>query len=119
MQDFLSGMYYMKNSDLSKKLDLFLKMLDVSGKGSISFNEAVVICKESIQRSFGEKGDDENRDQTALNQMSEFFAGFVFQLIGVDKKSNLKIEDLRKAVISKESELNEFEYLEMFCGANI
>ena len=119
MQDFLSGMYYMKNSDLSKKLDLFLKMLDVSGKGSISFNEAVVICKESIQRSFGEKGDDENRDQTALNQMSEFFAGFVFQLIGVDKKSNLNIEDLRKAVISKESELNEFEYLEMFCGANI
>ena len=51
--------------------------------------------------------------------MSEFFAGFVFQLIGVDKKSNLNIEDLRKAVISKESELNEFEYLEMFCGANI
>ena len=51
--------------------------------------------------------------------MSEFFAGFVFKLIGVDKKSNLILEDLRKAVISKENELNEFEYLEMFCGANI
>ena len=121
MEDFLTGMYYMKNSDLSKKLDLFLGMLDRSGKGSINFNEAVDICKESIQRSFGEneENDDNTRDQTALNQMSEFFAGFVFQLIGVDKKNNLKIEDLRKAAITKESELNEFEYLEMFCGANI
>ena len=121
MEDFLTGMYYMKNSDLSKKLDLFLGMLDKSGKGSINFNEAVDICKESIQRSFGEneENDDNTRDQTALNQMSEFFAGFVFQLIGVDKKNNLKIEDLRKAAITKESELNEFEYLEMFCGANI
>ena len=119
MEDFLTGMYYMKNTDLSKKLDLFLKMLDKSGKGLISFNEAVDICKESIQRSFGEKEDDDKKDPTALNQMSEFFAGFVFQLIGVDKKNNLEIEALRKAIISKESELNQFEYLEMFCGANI
>ena len=119
MEDFLTGMYYMKNSDLSQKLDLFLKMLDKSGKGLISFNEAVDICKESIQRSFGEKEDDDKNDSTALNQMSEFFAGFVFQLIGVDKKNNLEIETLRKAIISKESELNQFEYLEMFCGANI
>ena len=119
LEDFLTGMYYMHNSDLSKKLDLFLKMLDKSGKGSISFSEAVNICKESIQRSFGEKGDSGNQDESALNQMSDFFAGFVFQLIGVDKRNNLNLEDLRKAVISKESELNEFEYLEMFCGANI
>ena len=119
LEDFLTGMYYMHNSDLSKKLDLFLKMLDKSGKGTISFNEAVSICKESIQRSFGEKGDNGKQDESALNQMSEFFAGFVFQLIGVDKRNNLNLEDLRKAVISKESELNEFEYLEMFCGANI
>ena len=119
LEDFLTGMYYMHNSDLSKKLDLFLKMLDKSGKGSISFNEAVNICKESIQRSFGEKGDSGKQDESALNQMSEFFAGFVFQLIGVDKRNNLNLEDLRKAFISKETELNEFEYLEMFCGANI
>ena len=119
MEDFLSGMYYMHNSDLTRKLELFLKMLDKSGKGSISFNEAVEICKESIQRSFGEKGDEGTKDKTALNQMSEFFAGFVFQLIGIDKRNNLEIDVLRKAVISKENELNEFEYLEMFCGANI
>ena len=119
MEDFLSGMYYMHNTDLTRKLELFLKMLDKSGKGSISFNEAVEICKESIQRSFGEKGDEGTKDKTALNQMSEFFAGFVFQLIGIDKRNNLEIDVLRKAVISKENELNEFEYLEMFCGANI
>ena len=119
MEDFLTGMYYMHNSDLSQKLDLFLKMLDKSGKGSISFNEAVNICKESIQRNFGEKDNDDKQDKTALNQMSEFFASFVFQLIGVDKKNNLEIETLRKAIISKENELNEFEYLKMFCGANI
>ena len=119
MDDFISGDYYMHNSDLSKKLDLFIKMLDSSGKGSISFKDAVSICKESIQRNFGEKEPNANPDETALNQMSEFFAGFVFKLIGAHKKSNLIMEDLRKAVISKENELNEFEYLEMFCGANI
>ena len=119
LEDFLTGMYYMQNSDLTKKLDIFLKMLDKTGKGSISFNEAVTICKESIQRNFGEKGDGGKNENYALNQMSEFFASFVFQLIGVDKRNNLNLEELRNAVISKESELNEFEYLEMFCGANI
>ena len=118
-EDFLSGMYYMQNSDLSKKLDLFMKMLDKSGKGSISFQEAVNICKESIQRTFGEKGDEGYRDVSALEQMSEFFAGFVFEIVGADKRNNLSLDILRKAVISKETELNDFEYLEMFCGANI
>ena len=118
-EDFLSGMYYMQNSDLSKKLDLFLKMLDKYGKGEISFNEAVSVCKESIQRSFGEKINKGENDEEALDQMSEFFAGFVFKVLKIDKKSNLKIDDLRKAFISKENEINDFEYLEMFCGVNI
>ena len=118
-EDFLSGMYYMQNSDLSKKLDLFLKMLDKYGKGEISFNEAVSVCKESIQRSFGEKINKGENDEEALDQMSEFFAGFVFKVLKIDKKSNLKIDDLRKAFFSKENEINDFEYLEMFCGVNI
>ena len=109
----------MQNSDLSKKLDLFLKMLDKYGKGEISFNEAVNVCKESIQRSFGEKINKGENDEEALDQMSEFFAGFVFKVLKIDKKSNLKIDDLRKAFISKENEINDFEYLEMFCGVNI
>ena len=118
MKDFLRGMYFIQNSELTEKLDLFLKALDFSGKGSINFTEAVKICKSSIKRNLTDKKEESSDNVYALNELSLFFTNFIFKLIGVDKDKELKIDDLKKAILQKKDELNKLEYLEMFCGAN-
>ena len=118
MQDFLKGMYFIQNSEITEKLDLFLKALDISGKGVITFQEAVEICKDAIQRNLSEKKESSDNDIYALNELSLFFANFIFKLIGVDNNKVLKLDDLKKAILDKNNEFNEIEYLEMFCGAN-
>ena len=51
IKDFFEGMYYIQNTDLKEKLDLFLKALDESGKGVLNYNEVIKICKEAIRRN--------------------------------------------------------------------
>ena len=67
MQDFLRGMYFIQNSELTEKLELFLKALDISGKGVISYEEAVDISKESILRNLEENNKDANKNILVLN----------------------------------------------------
>ena len=118
MQDFLRGMYFIQNSEITEKLDLFLKALDISGKGVITYKEAIQICKDSIQRNLSEKNQDNENNIFALNELSQFFASFIFKLIGVGQNELLKLDDLKKAILQKNNQFNEIEYLEMFCGAN-
>ena len=119
MEDFLRGMYFIQNTDITEKLDLFLKALDLSGKGVISYKEAVEICKDSIQRNLSNKKEESSNNIYALNELSQFFATFIFKLIGLDTTKILKLDDLKKAILEKSNdEYNEIEYLEMFCGAN-
>ena len=118
MKDFLRGMYFIQNSEITEKLDLFLKALDFSGKGVITYKEAVEICKDSIQRNLSEKKQYTENNIYALNELSQFFANFIFKLIGVDTSQVLVLNDLKKAILEKNNEFNEIEYLEMFCGAN-
>ena len=76
------------------------------------------ICKDAIQRNLSEKKESSDNDIYALNELSLFFANFIFKLIGVDNNKVLKLDDLKKAILDKNNEFNEIEYLEMFCGAN-
>lgn len=118
MNDFLRGMYFIQNTEITEKLDLFLKALDFSGKGVITYKEAVEICKDSIQRNLSEKKNYSENNLYALNELSQFFANFIFKLIGVDTNKVLVLNDLKKAILQKNNQFNEIEYLEMFCGAN-
>ena len=110
-------MYFIQNSEITEKLELFLKSLDISGKGEINFKEAIEISKESILRNLVDQNID-NKDNLVLNELSNFFANFIFKLVGVEKDKCLKISDLKQAIIEGNNDNNEVEYLEMFCGAN-
>ena len=118
VEDFIRGMYFIKNSELTEKLELFLKALDISGKGVISYDEAVDISKESILRNLVENNKDVSKNILVLNELSNFFAGFVFQLIGVEKDQLLKIDDLKTAILEGNQKNLDIEYLQMFCGAD-
>lgn len=118
VEDFIRGMYFIKNSELTEKLELFLKALDISGKGVISYDEAVDISKESILRNLVENNKDVSKNILVLNELSNFFAGFVFKLIGVEKDQLLKIDDLKTAILEGHHNNLDVEYLQMFCGAD-
>ena len=116
IEDFIKGMYFIKNSEITEKLELFLKSLDISGKGEITFKEAMEISKESILRNLADNNMND-KDNLVLNELSTFFANFIFKLVGVERDKCLKINDLKKSIIEGNNE-NNVEYLEMFCGAN-
>ena len=117
IEDFIKGMYFIKNSEITEKLELFLKSIDMSGKGEITFKEAMEICKESILRNLIDENTN-SQDNMVLSELSTFFANFIFKLVGVEKDKSLKINDLKNLILEGNND-NNVEYLEMFCGANI
>ena len=61
-------MYYIQNTDLKEKLDLFLQALDE--KGVLNYNEVIKICKEVIRTNLS---DDTNPSgDLALEELSVF-----------------------------------------------
>ena len=116
IEDFIKGKYFLQNSELTEKLEIFLKSLDISGKGEITFKEAIEISKESILRYLSDQNEDKQTN-LVLKELSNFFANFIFELVGIDKDKCLKISDL-KNIISEGKNEDYMEYLEMFCGAN-
>ena len=114
MTDFFEGMSFIQNTELKEKLDLFLKALDETGKGSLKYDEVLVICKESIKRNLFYESV-KSADEYALNELSEFFANFIFKLLNCELDKPLKLENIKIAIIQGSVET---QYLEMFCGAN-
>ena len=117
IEDFIKRMYFIKNSEITEKLELFLKSIDMSGKGEITFKEAMEICKESILRNLIDENIN-SQDNMVLSELSTFFANFIFKLVGVEKDKSLKINDLKNLILEGNND-NNVEYLEMFCGANM
>ena len=89
----------------------------MSGKGEITFKEAMEICKESILRNLIDENIN-SQDNMVLSELSTFFANFIFKLVGVEKDKSLKINDLKNLILEGNND-NNVEYLEMFCGANM
>jgi len=111
MKDFFNGMYYIQNTDIKEKIDLFLRAIDESGKGVLNYNEVVSICKDAIKRNLS---DDINLNgEIALEDLSIFFAGLIFKLLNHEKNELISMEDIKKGIVEGSIES---QYLEMFCG---
>ena len=121
MEDFFEGMSFIRNTDVREKLDLFLNALDTDGKGILSYDEVKRICKDSIKRCLNDNestkiNENENKnDNEALEELSSFFAKYIFTILKVDMNEKLNLVDVKNAIIDGSVETH---YLEMFCGAN-
>ena len=120
IQDFLKGMNFIKNSDLSEKLELYMNSMDIPNANRINFKDAVKISMQSLLKHLDENMNYKNAD-SVLNDLSLFLASYIFDLCGVDKNKSINIEDLKK-IINKYNEenydgdRNDLKYLQMFCG---
>ena len=54
-------------------------------------------------------------DYEALEELSSFFAKYIFAILKVDINEKLNLVDVKNAIIDGSVET---QYLEMFCGAN-
>ena len=114
IEDFIKGMYFIKNSDLTEKLELFSNSLDISNKKEINFQEAIKISKNSISKYLDEKYQNKYKD-LILKELSEYLANFIFQLVGIKKNECINIERLKKFIKENRDNKN-IRYLEMFYG---
>ena len=111
MKDFLNGIYYIQNTDIKEKIDLFLRAIDESGKGVLNYNEVASICKEAIKRNLS---DNINLDgEKALEELSIFFAELIFKILNHEKNELISMEEIKKGIVEGSIES---QYLEMFCG---
>lgn len=122
VQDFLKGMNFIKNSNLSEKLDLYMNSMDIPNANRINFKDAVKISMQSLLKNLDGNINYKNADpESVLNDLSFFLASYIFDLVGVDKNKSINIEDLKK-IIYKYNERdyngdrNDIKYLQMFCG---
>ena len=115
MKNYMKGMFYMQNNNISEKLEIFLKILDSSGKRNIPYNEVIDICKDAIKRSLGIFENFGDND-FALRELSVFFTNFVFKLVGSEIGKELNLDELKRVMINKDIDLLEYDYLEMFLG---
>ena len=111
MKDFFKGMYYIQNTDIKEKIDLFLRAIDESGKGYLNYDEVVSICNDAIKRNLS---DNINvKSELALEELSIFFAELIFKLLNREKNQLISMDDIKKRIIEGSIES---QYLEMFCG---
>ena len=111
MKDFFKGMYYIQNTDIKEKIDLFLRAIDESGKGYLNYDEVVSICNDAIKRNLS---DNINvKSEVALEELSIFFAELIFKLLNREKNQLISMDDIKKRIIEGSIES---QYLEMFCG---
>ncbi len=107
-EDFLQGMLSMKSRFIQDKIDLFFHIIDTDGNGFLSFDEVYEISKGSLQRTLGDK--DDNNDEV-VSTLASYFANLIFQLVDMPIDQEISIEKIREKILEGQEAAG---YLEMF-----
>ena len=121
--NYIDGMMKMKDPDINHKMDLFFKILDENGDGSLDYNEVYNLSLVSLQRTVSQnhfdilkKTEKEKKNQKEVIEiLAEFFSNMIFNLVNIDIKDEIPIDILRKKM-QEGGEAS--EYLEMFLCAD-
>ena len=114
IEDFMNGMNYIKNSDLSEKVDIYLNSMNILHNGQVNFKDAVKVCTYSILKNLG-KEIKNKKNSAVLNELGTFLASYIFELVGCDSNKNITLGKLKKIVDENNNNQN-IEYFEMFFG---
>ena len=109
-EDFLQGMLSMKSHFIQDKIDLFFHIIDTDGNGFLSFDEVYEISKGSLQRTLGDK-DDNNDNDEVVSTLASYFANLIFQLVDMPIDQEISIEKIREKILEGQEAAG---YLEMF-----
>ena len=114
IEDFMNGMNYIKHTELSDKVDIYLNSMNILHNGQINFKDAVKVSTYSVLKNLG-KEIKNKKNNLVLNELGTFLASYIFELVGCEPNKNMILENLKKTV-DKNSNNQNIEYLEMFFG---
>ena len=108
---FIALVNSFSTSDVDQKVERFFNLIDEDGNGELSFEEILHLC----QRSFQSMKDVETRptDEEFYEELSHFFANFIFEKTGVDLEDEISPDELKAAI---QDDADGADLLEMFCG---
>ena len=111
-EEFMQGMLSMKSNNISDKIDIFFNVIDADGNGLLSFDEVYEISKQSLQRTLGDKNDD---DDEVVNCLATYFANLIFQLVDMPIDDEIPMDKIKEKILEGQSAAG---YLEMFICAD-
>eukprot|EP00347_Sterkiella_histriomuscorum_P016078 403354574 len=114
-EEFFSALKLISSSDVNDKIDLFFKIVDSDGNGMFSFDEIKEICYMSMSKVSVQ--DEKPGDRQFLDDTAQFYAGYIFKLLGKNLDEEIPIDDFKNAIFYGNQEQK--EVLSMFCMADV
>lgn len=111
LSDFIDGMILMNKQELKEQMNFFLNVFDNTGRGKFCFKEVFTICQMSVKRLLTNFKGTPN-EMEIVNDIAQFFAKFIYQLVETDPNEFLLISKLKDIINNNTKDL---EYLEVFC----
>ena len=96
--------------NLDQKIDLFFKIIDEDGNGSLSYDEIFKICASSFQRFSPNIQEDE-----FMIGLTEFFTSVIFRAVGKSIDEEIPFHEIRLAI---EKNNSDSDVLLLFCNAD-
>ena len=121
--NYIDGLMKIKEENKEHKMDLFFRILDENGDGSLDYNEVYNLSLVSLQRTLPQNPLDflkkpeevKKNEKEIIDILAEFFSKLIFSLVNIDINDDIPIDVLRQ----KMQEGGEAtEYLEMFLCAD-
>lgn len=109
LDEFVETMIKLKSPKMIDKIDIFLKILDKDGNGSLSFDEVYELSLNSLDRYLNKE------DLEIKEKLANAFSKMIFKFCNVDIESEIKMPIIKEKIILGGEAA---EYLEMFCGAS-
>ena len=112
LDEFLEGMTLMNKEEFREQIEFFISVFDQCGKGYFTFKDVKDISRISLKRLMRDNGDNV-KEKELLNELGDYFAMFIYDLVEIKYEDKLTAEQLRQAVHTNNFE--KLEYIKTFC----
>lgn len=93
-EQFFTSLKLVSSRDLKDKIELFFYIVDTDGNGLFSYEEIKAICKLSIMKF------DYSQDYERFREdLSDFYANYIFKLMGKDPEvDEIPVSEFKQAI---------------------
>ena len=109
LEDYVDALNTLNRNDLMDQFEFFLKVFDAKDKKYLSYSEILQISNISIKRLIKSKDDEDKENLT--QDLSEFFASFIFRICSCKPTEGLEIKKFRELLLNDKKNM---EYLKLF-----
>ena len=114
--EFLKLMVIIRAKTLAEKINLFIKIADENGDGTLSAEEIKTLAKICLSKYITDDG----VEGGFLDKLCDYFTKLIFQTVGYDfedPNADIPLPEIKKTIINNQEE--DGDLLCMFCGADI